>query len=30
MDYEYPLNSNSRYREDLLYRVKNDLARSQM
>ena len=27
--YEYPLNSNSNYREDLLYRKLNDLARSQ-
>ena len=27
--YEYPLNSNSNYREDLIYRKKNDLARSQ-
>ncbi len=30
VDYEFPLNSNSNYREDLLYRKKNDLARSQM
>ncbi len=27
--YEYPLNSNSNYREDLLYRKLNDLAKSQ-
>jgi hypothetical protein len=27
--YEFPLNSNSDYREDLLYRKRNDLARSQ-
>jgi hypothetical protein len=27
--YEYPLNSNSNYREDLIYRKFNDLARSQ-
>lgn len=28
--YEFPLNSNSNYREDLIYRKKNDLARSQL
>ncbi len=27
--YQFPLNSNSDYREDLLYRKKNDLPRSQ-
>lgn len=27
--YEFPLNSNSDYREDLIYRKRNDLARSQ-
>lgn len=27
--YEYPLNSNSNYREDLIYRKMNDLAKSQ-
>ena len=26
----YPLNSNSNYREDLYYRKKNDLSRSQI
>lgn len=29
IDYQYPLNSNSNYREDLFYRKKNDLSRSQ-
>jgi len=29
VDYQYPLNSNSNYREDLYYRKKNDLSRSQ-
>ena len=28
--YQYPLNSNSNYREDLLYRKKDDIARSQV
>lgn len=28
--YEQPLNSNSNYREDLLYRKMNDYARSQI
>jgi hypothetical protein len=27
--YNFPLNSNSNYREDLYYRKMNDLARSQ-
>ncbi len=27
--YQYPLNSNSDYREDLFYRKKDNLARSQ-
>lgn len=30
IDEVYPLNSNSNYREDLLYRKKNDLSRSQI
>ena len=29
IDYQFPLNSNSNYREDLYYRKKNDLSRSQ-
>lgn len=30
IDEIYPLNSNSNYREDLYYRKKNDLSRSQI
>ena len=29
MHYSFPLNSNSNYREDLLYRKLDDVARSQ-
>jgi hypothetical protein len=30
VNYEYALNSDARYREDLIYRVRNDLAKSQI
>lgn len=30
VNYEYALNSDARFREDLIYRTKNDLAKSQI
>ncbi len=30
INYEYPLNSDARYREDMIYRTRNDLAKSQI
>lgn len=29
-DYPFPLNSNSNYREDIIYRKRNDIARCQI